>query len=109
MILLTVLTIVLVLLLVAVLVVGLVKIDGTLERIGGGAMAYMGENMDDSLSLLAKARWGVRAIETQTSAIEPQVGRLNERLATIDDGLAEIRDGVGSLVEAVEEQGGGAG
>lgn len=95
MILLTVLTIVLVLLLVAVLVVGLVKIDKTLERIGGGSRGYMGENMGDYLSLLSKARWGVRAIETQTSSIEPEVTRLNEGLIAIDGGLAEIRDGVG--------------
>ncbi|MDX1623042.1 MAG: hypothetical protein R3199_03585 [Gemmatimonadota bacterium] len=109
MILLTVLTIVLVLLLVAVLVVGLVKIDGTLERIGGGSIGYMGANMDDHLSLLAEARWGVRAIETQTSAIAPEVTRLNEGLGAIDAGLAEIEEGVGSLVAAVKEQRGGAG
>lgn len=107
--LLTVLTIVLVLVLVAVLVVGLVKIDETLERIGGGSRGYMGENMGDYLSLLSKARWGVRAIETQTSAIAPQVTRLNEGLTAIDGGLADIRDGVGALVEAVKRQKGGAG
>lgn len=109
MILLTVLTIVLVLLLVAVLVVGLVKIDNTLERIGGGSRGYMGDSVGDYLSLLSKARWGVRAIETQTSAIAPEVTRLNEGLTAIDGGLAEIRDGVGALVEAVERQGGGTG
>lgn len=109
MILLTVLTIALILVLVAVLVVGLVKIDGTLERIGGGSIGYMGENMSDVLSLLAKARWGVRAIETQTSAIAPEVTRLNEGLVAIDAGLAGIVDGVGALVETVKEQEGGAG
>lgn len=105
----TVLTIVAILVLVAVLVVGLVQIDGTLERIGGGTRAYMGENMDDVLSLLAKARWGVRAIEVQTSTIAPEVTRLNEGLGAIDAGLAEIRDGVGALIVAVKEQEGGAG
>lgn len=109
MILLTVLTIVLILALVAVLVIGLVKIDGTLERIGGGSGASMGENMGDFLSLLAKARWGVRAIETQTSAIAPQVTRLNEGLTGLDAGLSEIRDSVSGVVDAVKRQEGGAG
>jgi len=107
--LLTALTVVAILVLVAVLVVGLVVIDGTLERIGGGSSGYLGANMDDTLSLLSKARWGVRAIETQTSAIGPQVTRLNEGLSAIDGGLAEIEGGVGAIVEAVKRQKGGAG
>lgn len=107
--LLTVLTIVLVLALAVVLVAGLTKIDQALERIGGASRGYMGEYMGGYPSLLAKARWGVRAIEVQTSAIAPEVTRLNECLAAIDGGLGTIREGVGALVEAVKQQEGGAG
>ncbi len=102
----TILTVVLVLALVAVLVVGVTKIILTLERVGGGSMSYMGENMGDRLSGLAKIRWGLRAIEHQTSAIEPQVTRLNEGLLDLDDALGEVETGLQGLVEALEAQGG---
>lgn len=102
----TILTVVLVLALVAVLVVGVTKIIVTLERVGGGSMSYMGENMGDRLSGLAKIRWGLRAIEHQTSAIEPQVSRLNEGLVGLDDALGEVETGLEGLVEALEAQGG---
>lgn len=107
MVLLTVLTIVLILLLVAVLVIGLVKIIHELEAIGGPDRGYMGAGMGHRLSLLAKARWGVRAIEVQTSAIAPQVTRLNEALGNLDDALSEVERGLGGVRSAVERQGGG--
>lgn len=105
MVLLTVLTIVLILLLVAVLIVGLVKISGVLNEIGGGTMAYMGSSMGDTLPLLGKARWGVRAIERQTAVIEPQVVRLNEGLAALDAQLAQVESGLGGVLDAVGRQG----
>lgn len=101
----TVLTIALILLLVAVLLVGLIHIVRELERIGGPDRAYMGENMGHRLSLLAKARWGVRAIERQTRAIEPEVSRLNEGLSRIDAVLDRIQSGFEGILAALRRQG----
>lgn len=95
MVLLTVLTIVLVLLLVGVLVGSLVALIGELEAIGG-----------DPTSLLAKVRWGVRAIERQTSPLGPQVEKLNGGLEQADGGLASIHGHVTGIVQALERQGG---
>lgn len=96
MVLLTVLTIVLVLLLVGVLVGSLLLLIAELEAIGG-----------DPDSLLARVRWGVRAIEKQTSALGPQVTRLNDALERADEGLGSIRGHVVGVVDALERQGGG--
>lgn len=98
---LTVATVVLILLLVAVLVVGLVLIARTLESIGGSPRGYTSRP-----SLLSKARWGVRAIEQQTSAIEPRVATLNRGLLSLNGALAEVEDELGGLVAALERQGG---
>ncbi len=105
MLLLTLSTIVLILLLVAVLVVGLVKIIQELEAIGGPDRGYMGRAMAHRLSRLAKARWGVRAIEVQTGAIRPQVTRLNEGLAALDGALSDLERGLTGVLRAVERQG----
>lgn len=83
MILLTVLTILLVLLLVAVLWVGLVKIYRLLEDIGGATTSTPG-------SLLARIRWGVRAIEQQTAGIEPHAARLAQSIAALGEGLRRM-------------------
>lgn len=107
MVLLTALTILLILVLVAALVIYLVRIARKLEEIGGASRGYMGEDLGHVLSLLAKARWGVRAIEVQTSVIEPQVTRLNAGLAAIDGGLAEVESNLTGLVGALERQGAG--
>lgn len=95
MVLLTVLTIVLVLVLVGALVTYLLKIIAALEAIGG-----------DPDSLLAKVRWGLRAIEKQTDAIGPQVTRLNAGLGAIGEGLGQVESNLADLGEALERQGG---
>lgn len=95
MLLLTILTIALVLVLVAALVFYLVRIIGELEAIGGRPD-----------SLLAKVRWGVRAIEKQTDAIGPQVTALNGGLARIADGLGHIQENLSALAGALRRQGG---
>lgn len=95
MVLLTTLTVVLVLVLVAVLVGFLLAIIAELEAIGG--------HPD---SLLAKVRWGVRAIERQTDAIEPEVGQLNRSLGELDEGLGSVGGHVAGVLEALERQGG---
>lgn len=94
---LTVLTILLVLVLVGVLVGFLVAIIGELEAIGGRPD-----------SLLAKVRWGVRAIERQTDALGPQVMKLNGALGALDERLADLEGHMTGLVSAVERQGGGS-
>lgn len=76
MLLLTILTIALILVLVGALVVYLIKIISELEAIGG--------HPD---SLLAKVRWGVRAIERMTDPIGPQVTALNDGLGAVGEGL----------------------
>lgn len=83
MILLTVLTIALVLLLVAVLWIGLVKIYHLLEDIGGATTSTPG-------SLLARIRWGVRAIEQQTAGIEPHAAQLAQAVAALGEGLRKL-------------------
>jgi hypothetical protein len=86
MILLTVASIALVLLLVAVLWIGLVKIYHVLEEIGSMTTSTPG-------SLLARIRWGVRAIEQQTAAIAPHAGRLAEATAQLEHEIATARQG----------------
>lgn len=97
MVLLTVLTILLVLVLVGALVVYLLKIIDALEAIGG-----------DADSLLAKVRWGLRAIERQTDAIGPQVTQLNAGLGAIGDGLTQVESNLSNLGGALERQGAGS-
>lgn len=97
MILLTAVTILLVLLLVGALVVYLLKIIDALEAIGGAPD-----------SLLAKVRWGLRAIERQTDAIGPQVTRLNAGLGAIGEGLAQVESNLTELGEALQRQGAGS-
>jgi uncharacterized protein YoxC len=92
--LLTILTALAVLALVVVLVVYLVRIIQVLERIGGGPM-----------SLLAKIRLGVRAIEQETAALGPEVTRLNDGLTGIAGGLRSIDDHLSGIVSAVSRQG----
>ncbi len=100
MILLAVLTVGLVVATAVVLVVYLFKIRDALVLIGGDRIAW-------PLSLLARARWGVRAIERQTAGIGPQVARLIETLGATADGLAALDEGLGELQTAVREQGEG--
>lgn len=93
MVLLTVLTIVLILLLVGTLVAYLLRIIAELEAIGG-----------DSDSLLARVRWGVRAIERMTDPIGPQVTTLNDGLDSIGDGLGAIRGNLEGMATALRRQ-----
>lgn len=92
--LLTLLTALEVLALVAALVAYLVGIVRVLERIGG-----------TPTSLLAKIRFGVRAIEQETAALAPEVTRLNEGLEAIAGGLKAVDDHLAGTVAAVASQG----
>lgn len=93
--LLTILAALAVVALVVVLAGYLIVIIRVLESIGGS-----------STSWLAKIRWGVRAIDTQTAAIAPQVTALNRGLAAVSDGLLVIDSSLGATIEAVVAQGG---
>lgn len=93
--LLMILSVIAVLALVVALTAYLIAIIRLLESIGGG-----------SQSSLAKIRWGVRAIDTQTAAIPPQVTTLNERLAAVATGLQAVDGSLGATIQHVVRQGG---
>lgn len=83
MILLTVLSIVLVLIVGGVLWLALHQISSLLQEIGGPSTSSPG-------SVLAKIRWGVRAIERQTDALAPEGQRLAEQLPALEQALASL-------------------
>ncbi|MHB8574504.1 MAG: hypothetical protein ACYDCQ_04145 [Dehalococcoidia bacterium] len=93
--LLTILAALAVVALVVVLAAYLIAIIRVLESIGGS-----------STSWLAKIRWGVRAIDTQTAAIPPRVTTLNQGLSAVSDGLKIIDASLGATIAAVVRQGG---
>jgi len=93
--LLTILAALAVVALVVVLAGFLIAIIRVLESIGGS-----------STSSLAKIRWGVRAIDTQTAAIPPQVTTLNAGLSAVSEGLKVIDASLGGTIAAVVRQGG---
>lgn len=68
----------------------LFRIVTSLERIGG-----MGD------SYLAKIRFGVRAIDKETSHLAPEVGRLNEGLSKLAGQLATVDRQLGATVSAL--------
>ncbi len=76
---LTVLSCLAVLALLGVVAVNLVSIARALEEIGGTPISY-----------LAKIRFGLRAIEVETSHLEPQAAALTNGLRTLDAALREV-------------------
>ena len=66
-------------LLLGIVAVYLVLIRRQLDAIGGSPTSY-----------LAKIRFGLRAIETETGHLAPQVVQLNEGLRTLDGGLRAV-------------------
>lgn len=76
-----------VLVLLLVVAVNLVRIIRELEAIGGGPTSY-----------LAKIRFGVRAIETQTSHLAPQVTALNEGLQGLGARLGSVENELAATV-----------
>lgn len=73
----------------------LIAIIRVLESIGGS-----------NTSWLAKIRWGVRAIDTETAALPPQVIQLNQGLIAVSGGLQAIDASLGATIAAVVRQGG---
>jgi hypothetical protein len=72
------LTLVEILSFVGVLVYFLFRIVNALEKIGGASTSFQAET-----SSLAQVRWGVAAIERETSHLGPQVTALNRNLTTV--------------------------
>lgn len=66
-------------LLLGVVAVNLWRIIKQLEWIGGTPVSW-----------LAKIRFGLRAIETETAQIAPQVSNLNTGLSALDGGLRQV-------------------
>lgn len=87
MILLTWLTATLVVVFFLVLAYALIKISGVLRSIGGTPTSY-----------LAKLRWGLRAIESETGHLTPNVVALNEGLSQVAGGLKAVD---GHLVDTI--------
>lgn len=92
--LLTLLTCLAALLLLGVVAVYLVRIARELEAIGGTPTSY-----------LAKIRFGVRAIETETGHLGPYVTRLNQGLQALDQGLRAVERDLAAT--AAQLKGGG--
>jgi hypothetical protein len=74
--------------LLAIVAVYLILISGELAAIGG-----------DPTSYLAKIRFGLRAIETETGLLAPQVTQLNEGLASLDSGLRSVEEELSRVVD----------
>ena len=83
----------LVLLFLGALAYAVVKISVTLETIGGTPTSY-----------LAKLRFGLRAIERETSHLAPAVGQINQGLTTIAGGLVAVDGHLASTIEALKKQ-----
>ncbi|MCH8079776.1 MAG: hypothetical protein IIA77_02270 [Proteobacteria bacterium] len=93
MILLTILTAILVVVFFLVLAYGLIKISSMLRSIGGTPTSF-----------LAKIRYGLRAIETETGHLTPQVVRLNDGLTQVGAGLKEVDRNLVDVIEAAVKQ-----
>lgn len=81
------------LLLLAVVAIGLVRIVGLLEVIGGRGDSY-----------LAKLRLGLRAIERETAHLPGTAPTINSGLADIAGGLTAVDATLGGLHEALKAQ-----
>lgn len=77
----------------AVLAIYLVLISNVLNAIGGDPDSY-----------LAKLRFGLRAIETETAHLPVQVTRLNAGLTAIANGLETVDGHLTGTIEAVVRQ-----
>ena len=79
-------------LLLVVVAVNLVRINHALDWIGGTPISW-----------LAKIRWGLRAIETQTGLLAPLVTNLNTGLGALDGGLRQVENDLSAAVAALRK------
>ena len=92
MILLVTLTCLAAVLLLVVVAVNLIRIIHALEWIGGTPISW-----------LAKIRFGLRAIETQTGLLAPLVTNLNTGLGALDGGLRQVENDLSAAVTALRK------
>ncbi len=90
----TLLSAILALLFLAVLAVALIRLNPVLMSIGGAPT-----------SCLAKLRFGLRAIERETSHLPGQVTRINQRLAAVAEGLIAVNGHLERTEAALRAQG----
>ena len=88
-------TVILVLVLFGALLRYVLQIVGHLDAIGGTGTSY-----------LAKLRFGLRAIETETGHLPGAVIALNEDLGRVADGLEVVEGHLAGTIEAALKQGG---
>jgi len=81
--------------LLGVVAVYLVRIIRALEGIGGTPTSY-----------LAKIRFGLRAIETETGQIRPQATALTEGLRALDAGLRSVERDLAAALANLKRGGG---
>ena len=81
--------------LLGVVAVYLVRIIHALEGIGGTPSSY-----------LAKIRFGLRAIETETGQIRPQVTALTDGLRALDGGLRSVERDLAAALANLKGGGG---
>jgi len=74
--------------LLAIVAVYLVLIGNELDAIGGSPTSY-----------LAKIRFGLRALEKETSHLAPEVTTLNDGLKSLDGGLRAVEAELGRVVD----------
>lgn len=90
----TLLTALLTLTFLGALAYALIKLNPVLESIGGTPTSY-----------LAKLRFGLRAIERETSHLPGQAGRINLTLRSVADGLIEVDERLERTKMALKKQG----
>ena len=79
-------------LLLVVVAVNLIRINHALEWIG-----------EKPISWLAKIRFGLRAIETQTGLLAPLVTNLNTGLCALDGGLRQVENDLSAAIAALRK------
>ena len=79
-------------LLLGVVAINLWRIIKELEWIGGTPISW-----------LAKIRFGLRAIETETGQITPQVTNLNSGLSAVDGGFRQVESDLAAAVAALRK------
>lgn len=92
--LLTLLSALLVLIFLGALAYALIKIVALLNSIGGTPTSF-----------LAKLRFGLRAIERETSHLPPQVEKINAGLGDIAGGLVAVNGHLERTIDALKKQG----
>ena len=77
-------------LLLVVVAINLIRINQALEGIGGKPVSW-----------LAKIRFGLRAIETETGQLAPLVTNLNTGLGALDGGLRQVESDLRAAVTSL--------